>query len=151
MNGRLLLALGFILATGTALVGCNQSGLRAAASARYKPGQVWSLNSPRDPGACVVVVKVESHEKYGTIVHVSLFGASFPDKRKEGILHMPFTEQALDQSGLTLLREGEKLPPFRGAYDEWRAAFIAKQAGVYTTNVVASLDSSFPERRPPGK
>jgi hypothetical protein len=137
---------------GAAFTGCKPSGFKSRASARYKPGQVWQLKAaPNVPaGATVTVLKVEAHSDYGLIIHTSLSDLKLPGGVTY-IQHIPFTEQALDKSGLTLVREGEKLPDFQGGYQEWHDAFAAKHAGVFTNTVGECLINLQKSPPPPSK
>jgi hypothetical protein len=115
--------------------------LSLVAESKYKPGQVWSFRSPPvQTIAVLTVLRIESNPKLGTIVHIALSGLSLPGGGTN-IQHMPFAEQAIDKSVLTLVRENEPLPDFQNGYDEWRQAFEASKGGVFTTTVGVGFEA----------
>jgi hypothetical protein len=115
--------------------------LAPATASRYKPGQVWSFRSPSDQASAVLtVLRVETNPKLGTIVHIAFSGVSFPNGGTN-VQHMPFSEQAIDKSVLTLVRENEPLPDFRDGYDQWRQAFDTGRGGVFTVTVSEGFET----------
>jgi hypothetical protein len=115
--------------------------LSPATTSRYKPGQVWSFQTPADqPQALLTVLKVESHPKLSNIVHIALSGVSFSNGGTN-VQHMPFAEAAIDKSVISLIREGEPLPQFQGGYQQWRDAFDAGRGGVFTITVAEGLET----------
>src|SRR2546425_8916772 len=115
--------------------------LTPSTTSRYKPGQVWSFHTPADqPAALITVLRVETNPKLGSIVHVALSGVSLPNGGTN-VQHMPFSEQAIDRSVISLIRENEPLPDFRDGYDEWRRAFDAGRGGVFTVTVAEGFET----------
>ena len=144
---KIAIVLILITIVAIVVVACGRGGstdngsLTPATTSRYKPGQVWSFHTPADqPRALLTVLRVESHPKLGTIVHVALSGVSFPNGGTN-VQHMPFSEAAIDKSVVSLVREGEQLPDFQGGYDEWRRAFDAGHAGVFTISVAEGFET----------
>jgi hypothetical protein len=137
-----------LLFASLAVAGCHQqpATLVDTTDSPYKVGQVWSYRTrPQEPRATLTVVKVESHPKLGTIVHISLQGLQMknprvPGGRSDTVSHLPFAVSALDKSIVKLLHENAPLPEFQGGYKEWRSAFDAGNAGIFTITVAESVD-----------
>ena len=62
-----------------------------------------------------------------------------PDGISENVNHMPFSQEAIDKSGLKLLKEKTDLPDFEEGYQRWREAFDAGRAGIYTITVAEAV------------
>lgn len=113
---------------------------------KYKVGQVWSYKTrPQEPNSTFTVVKVESSEKLGTIVHVSLQGLKVKNSRhKNGfsdtVSHMPFSEKAIDQSVTKLVKENADLPDYQEGYNQWKQAFDAGKGGIFTITVAEAIE-----------
>jgi len=63
-----------------------------------------------------------------------------PDGSSEDVDHMPFSEEAIEKSGLKLLKEKTELPDFEEGYRMWREAFDAGRAGIYTITVADAVN-----------
>lgn len=119
--------------------------LTDAPNSKFKVGQVWNYRTrPEDVGSTFTVVKVEESEKLGVIVHISLGGLKFknphhPSGFSETVSHMPFSETAIEDSVTTMVRDGADLPEFEDGYAEWRRAFDAGKAGVFTITVAEAV------------
>ena len=48
--------------------------------------------------------------------------------------------EALDRSAVKLLQEKAPLPDFQEGYSEWRSAFDAGQAGIFTVTVAEAVE-----------
>jgi hypothetical protein len=139
---KIAIVLVLITAAGIAVAACRRREASADAhslapvpASRYKPGQVWSFRAPSDQtGAVLTILRVEANPKLGTIVHIALSGSTLPNGGTN-VQHMPFSEQAIDKSVLTLVRENQPLPDFRDGYAEWRQAFDAGRGGIFTVSV----------------
>jgi len=113
---------------------------------RFQPGQVWSYRTrPGEEGSRLTVVKVEPHEKLGTIVHVRVEGVSQKMLTVPGgvctvIRHMPFAEEAVQQSVVELLDDdGPVDASFEEGYGIWKEAFDKGKAGVFTITVAETI------------
>ena len=108
---------------------------------KYHVGEKWKFRArPGEEGATLTVVKVESAPKLGVIVHISVEGVRIKSPHSanglaETIAHMPFAEAAIEKSVSELVGKGAPLPSFEEGYREWRTAFDAQKAGVFTITV----------------
>lgn len=124
---------------------------------KYRPGQKWSYKTrPGEEDSYLVVLKVDKDPQLGNIVHVALRKLKMkneltPDGSvSENVNHMPFSQAALDKSGLKLLEEKTDLPAFAEGYRMWREAFDAERAGVYSITVaeaVAVMEAALNQRK----
>ncbi|HET8783405.1 MAG TPA: energy transducer TonB [Pyrinomonadaceae bacterium] len=114
---------------------------------KYKPGQKWSYKArPGEEDSYLIVLKVDKDPKLGNIVHIALRKLKMKNQRlpegsiSENVSHMPFSQEALDKSGLKLLAEKTDLPDFAEGYDMWREAFDAGRGGVYSITVAEAVN-----------
>jgi len=122
-----------------ACFGCKKGDpiMKETTDSVYKVGQVWNYNSrPREEKSTLTIVKVESHEKLGVIVHVCLQGLKIknpqtPSGISNTIPHAPFSEKAIQESVTKLNRITQDLPDFKEGYNSWRDA----QGGIWTISV----------------
>lgn len=130
------------LAIVIALAACGSNTMnpeQAVQSSKFRPGQVWTLNPMREqPNARLTILRVESFPQIGPVVHVALSGVSFGNGHTT-ISHLPFAESAIERSVATLERETGSLPDYAEGYRQWREAFDAGKAGVFTITVAAAF------------
>ncbi|WP_395752418.1 SseB family protein [Prosthecobacter sp.] len=105
-------------------------------AAKYLPGQVWKI-SGLESGfeAELTVLYVETKEQTGTIVHIAVSGLNLPNGGTT-ISHMPFTEDALDRSGIVLCRSFGPVPSFFEGYKQWSEA----NGGVFSVTVAEGVE-----------
>ena len=126
---------------------------------RFLPGQVWTYKTrPGEEDSRLYICKVERYEKYGVIVHVYVDGlmirnptAATAEERLTPVMtdvHMPLLESALDESVLSLEKEGVAIPSYRSGYDQWRKALLAGRVrgGAYASPVAEHIEA-LAERR----
>jgi len=107
---------------------------------QFKPGDVWTYAArPEDSGSTLTILKVETLDKVGVIVHVRLNGLKI--RRADGfvlesIQHMPFTRKALAASVLHKEKSGT-VPDFTDGYTNWSAAC----GGVYTISIKEAVEA----------
>ena len=131
---RLLLGAALLLV----LTSCGEEAVRPPQGdpglSRFMPGQVWSYKTrPGEEASRLYVCEVEHYEKYGVIVHIYVEGLKIQNPHgttaEERLIpvvgHMPFLERALDESVLTLEKEGVEIPPYHRGYARWRKDFLA--------------------------
>jgi hypothetical protein len=96
----------------------------------FAPGQVWTFHlDAAEPAATLTVLKVETLEKFGEVVHISVSAVRVPGG-VTSIGHLPMTRAALERSVVALVRTDS--PPMQlGGYEEWKRA----RGGVFTTSV----------------
>lgn len=114
----------------------------------FKPGQVWRYRTrPTEQRSRIVVCRVDSAARRGTIVHVQVTGIRI--KRRTSVLgyvtaveHLPLTRQALVASVTTLERDDQGCNDFEAPYAEWRREFVSgsSNTGIYAASVAESLD-----------
>jgi hypothetical protein len=123
----------------------------AADAANYKAGQVWSYHHrPGDDGSTVLIDRVESVPNLGTIYHVSVLQIHVKDPtgsiRVVDLPHCPVSSTTLDISLVALIGKRAPYESYMQGYTEWRQAFDAGHAGVYTiplSEIIATLESMF--------
>jgi hypothetical protein len=147
LASALVITVAIIAATG----GCkdrSQSTLTdlGASHAKYKPGQVWHYRSRAgEEQSTLTILKVESHPKLGTIVHVALAGLQIKNPKAPGGLtseatHLPFSEKSVDDSVTTVAGPAGVVPDYLDGYNTWRESFDAGKAGVFTITVAEAVD-----------
>ena len=92
-----------------------------------------------------IVVKIDNDAKLGTIVHIAMRGLKIknprsPDGISDKVNHMPFTEDAVNQSALKLLKSKVELPDYEEGYQMWRDAFDDERAGVYMITLAEAVN-----------
>lgn len=136
MTRTLLIALGLL---SFLFGGCSKQP--APPVSKFHAGQVWAFTPPTNqPNARLTVLRVESGGKLGTIVHVAISGVTYGDGQTR-IQHMPFAESAVERSVTTLERESGSVPDFGEGYQQWRQAFDAGKAGIFTITVAEAFDA----------
>lgn len=134
-----------VWAFATPLVSGQSSKVSEAGELKYKVGQKWSYETRSgEEKSYLVIVKIDHDPKLGKIIHIAMRGLRMknprsPDGISENVNHMPFSEKAIDKSGLKLLKEKIELPGFEGGYQSWREAFDARRAGIYTITVAQAV------------
>jgi hypothetical protein len=113
---------------------------------RFEPGQVWTYHTrPGEEESRLTVVKVEPHDKVGTIVHIRVDGVAQKNPHAPGgvsrvIHHMPFAAEAIDKSVIELAASDRPVPAsFEEGYRLWKEAFDKGKAGVFTVTVAESI------------
>jgi hypothetical protein len=120
----------FLLTHGAAAL----AGVAAPKKHDFKPGQVWTFKEDAgDPAATLTILTVDTVEKIGEVVHISVAGITVAG-HTTGVGHLPISRQALDQSVLKLVRT-ETAPPDLAGYERWKSS----HGGVFTTSVSESL------------
>jgi hypothetical protein len=134
-----------VLAFAAPLASGQDVKVREAGELKYKVGQKWSYETRSgDEKSYLVIVKIDHDPKLGKIIHVAMRGLRMknphsPDGISENVNHMPFSQEAIDKSGLKLLKEKTDLPGFEEGYRSWREAFEAGRAGIYTITVAEAV------------
>ena len=119
--------------------------LKDTTEARYQVGQIWHYETrPGEEDSTFTVLKVETHPKLGVIVHITVQGIRLknpqaPNGFSERIGHMPFAEEAIDNSILDMSEENP-LPDSQEGYEEWRTAFENDNAGIFSITVAEAID-----------
>jgi len=112
---------------------------------KYSVGQRWSYQTREgEEDSYLIILRIDKDAKLGNIIHIALRGLKMKSRRSpEGIIenvnHLPFSEEALNKSGLKLLKEKSEVPDFEEGYRMWREAFDAGHAGVYSITVAEAV------------
>ena len=114
---------------------------------RYKVGQVWSYHTRQyEAGSTLTIVRTESDDKLGAIVHIHIEGVRMKNPHDKlglssTISHLPCSEEAINQSVVGVVQETALLPKFEEGYREWRSAFDAGKAGIWGIPVAAMIEA----------
>jgi hypothetical protein len=115
-------------------------------ASKFQVGQTWKYQTRTgEEASTLTVVKVEAEPKWGVIVHVALRGLQVKNPHApSGITteagHLPMAESALLKSVTVMVTAHTPLPPYEEGYREWRRAFDAGKAGVFTGSVAEVVD-----------
>ena len=132
--------------------------MTGTASARdYSAGQLWSYQTRAgDESSLVLIDFVESVPKLGTIYHISVLQVHMPSW-KDGsrsvmdLPHFPVSKVTLDNSLLAPVGTRAPFESYKAGYAEWRKAFDAGQAGVFTisvADVIATVETALLKNMP---
>lgn len=105
---------------------------------KYKMGQTWKSNNKAGmPSYTLTILRTDSIQGYGVIIHVSLSNIDFgeADAPFEEVGYMPFAKEAIDNSQIELVGNISKLPAFEEGYVDWRVTVNKQQGGVFTISV----------------
>lgn len=130
-----------------AIIAMSIAALFGAAEARdFSEGEVWSYKSrPGEAGSTLLINRVETDSKLGSIYHISLSGVRVKNLRAPSgisteLAHFPVSQQTLEQSCIKLLGTSKPNPKYLEGYAEWKRAFDQGNAGVFTTSVAEIVD-----------
>ncbi len=141
----LWVALPLLIVAAIVGLGLQQwEGARSAAPTtpipvEYRAGQVWAIVTPPDqPDARLTVLKVDTHERLGTVIHIALSGVELPNGSRI-VPHMPLSESAMRETVTKLIRENEPVTADVEGYRQWRQAVDAGKGGVFRVPVAKSF------------
>ena len=115
-------------------------------SGQFAVGQVWQYSTREtESESRVVIGKVETLGKTGTVVHIKLVNLRIMNPTAPGgfsthMSHAPITEAALKLSVTTLSEDKVDLDGFDEGYQTWLAAYRDGKGGVFTTSVKDIVD-----------
>ena len=129
------------------LMACSEQSRNTTgvAESKYKTGQVWSYKTrPNETDSKITILKVETAAAIGKVVHVSIEGLRISNPRtKEGfVATIPFTsfsEEAIDRSVVSRIKENVEVPDSKQAYEEWQQTYQQNQGGVFTMPVAEAI------------
>ena len=115
---------------------------------KFSIGQVWKYATrPGEDASLITIGQVDvSDESIGPIIHIAISNvdipnASSPDGKTTFIGHLPYENQALEDSVTELVAEGAETDEY---FDEghalWKAAFDNEEAGVFSIPVTEAID-----------
>lgn len=134
-----------VLVAATLSVEAQDKKIDEKASSIYSVGQKWAYEAREgEKDSYLIILKIDRDAKLGNIIHIALRGLKIKNRRSpegvsEKVDHMPFSEEALKNSGLKLLKEKTELPDFDEGYQIWRKDFDAGRAGVYSITVAEAV------------
>lgn len=122
----------------------QSSALKDTTESKYKVGQMWSYRTrPGEENSFFIIVKIENHPDFGNIIHVAVQNLKIKNPKSVSIIsevsHLPFSEAAINQSTVKVIKEKAELPNYREGYDLWRQAFDAKRAGIYNITLAEAI------------
>ena len=107
----------------------------------YAEGQEWAYKTrDGEERSTVIINKVESHQKLGSIFHISVVGVRAVNPHTVGgvqteLPHFPVSLTTLEQSLTKLIRQRRSNPAYIDGYKEWKSAFDQGQAGIFTITI----------------
>jgi hypothetical protein len=107
----------------------------------FKEGQVWSYRTrPNENGSTLLINKVESDAKLGSIFHINVSGVKVKNQRApsgvtQHLPHFPVSKKTLEDSVLKLVGTVTPNLEYREGYVTWKHAFDAGNAGIFTISV----------------
>jgi hypothetical protein len=108
---------------------------------KCQEGQVWTFRGAPLPQSRVVVGKIDQHADHHDLVFsVSILNVPIPNTatgevRIADISHAPVCKSVLDASLLEQVGAGEPSREFTEGYRQWRAAYLAGDAGVFSAEI----------------
>lgn len=112
-----------------------------AQAANYAVGQIWSYRTRAgEENSRVIIDKIEDDRTLGKIYHVTIKGVKVKNPKIAGgfsdrLQHLPLSQASLDGSVLKLIGTGKSDPSFQQGYREWKTAFDAGKAGIWTVSI----------------
>jgi hypothetical protein len=112
-----------------------------ALAQEFKEGQVWSYRArPNEQGSTLLINKVESDPKFGSIFHISVSGVRVKNRRApsgvtQELPHLPVSKKTLEDSVLALAGTAAPNPGYLEGYAMWKEAFDAGNGGIFTIPV----------------
>jgi hypothetical protein len=115
----------------------------------YAEGQVWIYHTRSgEEGSTLQINRIDHDPKLGPIFHISVFDVRVKnphaaDGFATDLPHFPVSRETLDKSVISLARSPMQTVAYQEGYLEWKRAFDAGQAGIFTISVaeiVASIE-----------
>lgn len=145
MNNRIMNSLVASAVTVVLCLGTMAQTTAPSSRPSFKAGQMWSYKTrPNEARSTFIVLKVDTNPRFGNIIHIAVQDLKMknphsPDGISKQIGHMPFSEKALAQSALKLLKDKVELPDFERGYNMWRESFEQQRAGFYTISIAEAV------------
>ncbi|WP_146940962.1 hypothetical protein [Chryseobacterium hagamense] len=110
---------------------------------KYRVGQEWNYKTrPGEENSILKILKTEEYPASGKVIHISINGLKMKDPHHpEGIAdkisHLPITEEALDQSVISIKKDTRRMPDSIevDGYSYWKKEFDKGNAGVFSIPV----------------
>lgn len=129
------------------MIGCAaEPPLKDTQRPKFKPQQVWTYNTrPGEEASRIIILKVDDPNQGGKIVHIHVRDVAISNQQAPGesttvIEHMPYAEEALSNSVVSIESDSEPLPDFQEGYATWKEAFDQGEGGIFTISVAEGVD-----------
>ncbi|MDR6159979.1 hypothetical protein QF023_003495 [Chryseobacterium sp. SLBN-27] len=120
---------------------------------KYSVGQEWNYKTrPTEENSTLTILKIEEYPKHGKVIHISvnelkMKNPQHPDGIADRISHLPLSEEALDNSVISLKNEISRKPDSieMNGYSYWKKEFDKGKAGVFSipvSEIVSSMEES---------
>ena len=125
--------------------------LGLARAADYAEGQVWKYKTrPGEAASTLQISKMETDPKLGQIFHISVFqvrvkNPQAPTGATTELPHFPVSKQTLDASVTKFVGKSPIKADYQEGYAQWRQAFDAGKAGIFTipvSEIVQTVESA---------
>ena len=114
---------------------------------KFSVGQIWKYRTrPTEEESRITIVRVDADDpEFGNIIHIYISDLNIPNREApEGktvyVGHMPYDEDALENSVTEMVSETKTLPDYQDGYRLWKEAFDESQAGVFEIPVSQAID-----------
>tara|TARA_R110002096_G_scaffold4501_2_gene21038 strand:+ start:636 stop:1016 length:381 start_codon:yes stop_codon:yes gene_type:complete len=109
-----------------------------------KEGQKYQISDYSVPDATLTICKIEEDPTFGRVVHLCLDGVMVttpysPLGFTTWLAHIPFTEEAVEESVGELICENAAPHNWEKSYREWKTAFENRKAHLWMTTVSHAL------------
>jgi hypothetical protein len=128
----------------------------AEIQSKFAAGQIWSYKTrPGEDASRITILKVEPYGK-GRAVHVYISDVvlkdpAAPTGKSTSVGHMPFAEEAVEQSVIAMVATGQPPPAFEQGYSLWKQQADQGKAGVFTipiSEAVSGIETAFAKGHP---
>jgi hypothetical protein len=108
----------------------------------FEVGQVWSYDTRKgEDNSTLQIIKVDNFEGKEPFIHIAIEGLdiTIQNKKLTHVEHLPLAMKSVQESVTNLLKENTVISTLEG-YNQWKAAFEAQNAGVFTITVKEVVD-----------
>lgn len=118
---------------------------------KFEVGQVWNYQTREgDENSTLQIIKIDNFEGKETFIHIAIEGLdiNIDGNKLKNVGHLPLAIKSVQESVTNLVKESTAVSDLEG-YNQWKEAFEAGQAGVFTITVkevVAFLEKSMTEQ-----
>lgn len=115
-------------------------------SDKFRAGQVWKYDTrPGEDNSTLTILNVEKYENGDAIIHVRLDGIKLYNPNSasgysNSIGHLPFSDEAISRSVVTLAGVIDSLPDFSDGYNQWKEAWESGKAGYWKVEVKEAVE-----------
>jgi len=122
----------------------KDASLRDATDAKFKVGDVWEyMTRQGEEKSTLTILRIDDSPELGLIIYIAVekikllncHGGPSPNS----IPHMPFALKALSESVTKKIASKQALPDYRDGYEEWKAAYLKRRAGIYVIGVSGAI------------